>query len=147
MSERSTSNTHTLLKKFQLQIWTFLSFCQFVFFFFPSLPPSLPPPPPLLYPVIYKYSRCALWSGLQFVTSAAVVSAWRLSPHPFLALPSIGYKLYSGDLVFTSVSAHVCMHVCVCVYRRVCLCVCVWIMHVTVLMSPPATAPPGPPSP
>lgn len=105
---------------------SFLSFCH------SHLYNPLPPP----YPVIYKYSRCLLWSSLQFVIGGCFGCC--LSPH-LLLLPSICSASRSGDFVFTSV----------------CLCaeafwIRVWIMHVTVLpglMPLPASTPSGPPSP
>lgn len=59
--------------------------------------------PSLLYPVIYKYSSCLLWSNFQ-LGDLSCCCCW-LSPH--LASCAAICEWRSWDLVFTSMCAHI----------------------------------------
>lgn len=131
------SSSNPLLKTFH-SAWktvsTLSTFCQL---HLSSLFPFTPLP--RLYPVIYKYSRCLLWSGLQVVKRE--LYRWQLmavtSP---LTVPRIGYKLWR-------LGVYICLGVRVCAYMFESLCVNHACDTQPGLISLPASAPPGPPGP
>lgn len=74
----------------------------------------------LLNAVIYKYSRCLLWSGLQPLS----LSCCLIAVTSLFSLVSICSRLRSGELLFTSrLGARICARAHM--FESFCVCVCV----------------------